>query len=54
MNVRRHNRGRGERLDPGTLGMTGEVFVSVDGPFAAVSAIVSRKAESICASPTRY
>jgi hypothetical protein len=54
MNVRQHNCGRGERLDPVTWGMTGADFFSVNGWLDAVRPAASQKTESICASPTRY
>jgi hypothetical protein len=54
MNVRRHNCGRGERLDAGTLGVTRAGFVFIEGRLFVVPAAASRKTESICASPTRY
>jgi hypothetical protein len=54
MNVRRHNCGQGGRLDPETLGMTREDFISVDGIHFPTRPTASQKTESICASPTRY
>jgi hypothetical protein len=49
MNVRQHNCGQGERLDPVTLGMTREEFFFMDEWLEAVRPAASRKTESICA-----
>jgi hypothetical protein len=46
MIVRQHS-------SPGTLGMTGADFFSVNGWLDAVRTVAPRKIESICASPTR-
>jgi hypothetical protein len=46
MIVRQHS-------SPGTLGITGVDFFSVDESLDAVLMATSRKTESICASPTR-